>query len=184
MINVTFPQEDCYICRIYVADTKVDMVGIYALEDDLFVKTPFKGDHHMHTYFSDGKDSPIYMAAAACRHGYDYCVITDHALYKSSLIARDFFEPTGVDFLVIPGEEVYSPDNPVHIINLVGNESVNDWWRDHEDEYRAAVAKALETIHEPLTDRDRYAATTSKLPSDRDLPLLLMPIASTATTNW
>ena len=167
VINVTFPQEDCYICRIYVADTEVDTMEIYALEEDLFVKTPYKGDNHMHTYYSDGKDSPMYMAAASCRHGYDYCVITDHAQYQPSLIAKDFFASTGVDFLVIPGEEVHSPDNPVHIINLGGDQSVNDWWRDHEDEYRAAVAKELENITEPMTEKDRYAAAACQIMFDR-----------------
>ena len=57
--------------------------------------------------------------------------------------AKAFFEKTGVDFLVIPGEEVHSPDNPVHLINMGGKESVNDWWRYHEDEYRAALVFCL-----------------------------------------
>ena len=109
----------------------------------------------------------MYMAAAACRHGYDYCVITDHGKYEPSLLARDFYEPTGVDFLVIPGEEVHSPDNPVHIINLGGNCSVNDWWRDHEDEYRAAVAGELKEMQEPMTEKDRYAAAASQVMFDR-----------------
>jgi len=162
-LNVFFPQEDCYICRVYVAGKEIGTLEIYALEEDLFNKSPLKGDHHMHTHNSDGKDSPMYMAAAACRSGYDYCVITDHEKYEPSLIARDFFAPTGVDFLVVPGEEVHSPDNPVHIINLGGSRSVNDWWRDHEDAYRAAVAKEMETMTEPMTDKDRYAAAASQV---------------------
>lgn len=167
VIHVTFPQEDCYICRVYIADTEVAALEIYALEEDLFTKTPFKGDNHMHTFYSDGKDSPMYMAAAACRHGYDYCMITDHGQYQPSLIARDFFAPTGVDFLVLPGEEVHSPDNPVHIINLGGNCSVNDWWRDHEDEYRAAVSEELRSITEPMTEQDRYTIAACHVMFDR-----------------
>lgn len=167
VINVTFPQEDCYVCRIYVSGTEVDTMEVYALEEDLFKKTPFKGDNHMHTYFSDGKDSPMYMAAASCRNGYDYCVITDHREYKPSVIARDFFAAANADFLIIPGEEVHSPDNPVHIINLGGEESVNDWWRDHEEEYRAAVEKEMENITDPMTDKDRYAAAACQVMFDR-----------------
>lgn len=167
VLPVTFPQEDRYTFRVYAADTLVCDLEIYALEEDLLAKTPYVGDNHLHTYFSDGKDSPMYMAAAACRNGYDYCVITDHRLYNPSLLARDFFAPTGVDFLVIPGEEVHSPDNPVHIINLGGEKSVNDWWREHEDEYRAAVEKELETIDVPMTDRDRYAAAASQVMFDK-----------------
>lgn len=167
VLELTFPQEDRYVCRIYVGETVTDTLEIYALEDDLFGKNPYKGDNHMHTRFSDGKDSPEYMAAAACRLGYDYCVITDHRQYEPSLIARDFFKPTGVDFLVIPGEEVHSPDNPVHLINMGGKESVNDWWRYHEDEYRAAVEEELKNITVPMTEKDRYAAAASQVMFDR-----------------
>ena len=167
VLELTFPQEDRYVCRIYVGETLTDTLEIYALEDDLFGKNPYKGDNHMHTRFSDGKDSPEYMAAASCSNGYDYCVITDHRVFEPSLIARDFFKPTGADFLVIPGEEVHSPDNPVHLINMGGKESVNDWWRYHEDEYRAAVEEELKTITEPMTDKDRYAAAASQVMFDR-----------------
>ncbi|MBQ7868236.1 MAG: hypothetical protein IJ354_08825 [Clostridia bacterium] len=166
-ITLTLPQEDCYLCELFVNEQSAEKFEIYALEDDLFALQPFKGDNHMHTWMSDGKDSPMYMAAAACRLGYDYCVITDHKRYEPSLIAKDFFEQTGVDFLVVPGEEVHSPDNPVHIINLGGTESVNDWWRDHEPEYRAAVEKELETMHDPMTDDDRYAAAASQVMFDK-----------------
>lgn len=166
VLDLTFPQEDRYICRIYVGGKLTDTLELYALEEDLFTKNPYKGDNHMHTRFSDGKDSPEYMAAAACRNGYDYCVITDHRVFEPSLQAKEFFEKTGVDFLVIPGEEVHSPDNPVHLINMGGKESVNDWWRYHEDEYRAAVEEELKTITEPMTEKDRYAAAASQVMFD------------------
>lgn len=167
VLELTFPQEDRYICRVYVGEKVAETLEIYALEEDLFGKNPYKGDNHMHTRFSDGKDSPEYMAAAACRNGYDYCVITDHRVFEPSLIAKEFYEKTGVDFLVIPGEEVHSPDNPVHLINMGGSESVNDWWRYHEDEYRAAVDEELKNITEPMTDKDRYAAAASQVMFDR-----------------
>lgn len=164
---IAFPQEDCYICTLMVDGEKTEKLELYALESDLFALQPYKGDNHMHTWHSDGKDSPMYMAAAACRLGYDYCVITDHKKYEPSLIARDFFAKTGVDFLVIPGEEVHSPDNPVHLINLGGRESVNDWWRDHEDEYRAAVEEQMKHMPEPMLEKDRYAAAASQVMFDR-----------------
>ena len=167
VMNIIFPQEDCYVCHVFMGDVEVDRIEIYALETDLFSKTPYKGDNHLHTYMSDGVDSPIYMAAASCRNGYDYCVITDHKVYPPSLMARDFFEPTGVDFLIMPGEEVHSPDNPVHIINMGGDKSVNDWWREHEDEYRAAVEEEMKNMIAPMTDKDRFAAAASQVIFDR-----------------
>ena len=166
-LDFAFPQEDCYFFCLYLGETLVETIEFYALEDDLFRRTPYKGDNHLHTYMSDGKESPMYMAAACCRLGYDYCVITDHKLYEPSVQARDFFAPTGVDFLVIPGEEVHSPDNPAHIINMGGDASVNDWWRDHEDEYRAAVEAEMKAMPEAMTDEDRYTAAASQVMFDR-----------------
>jgi len=166
-LNVTWPQEDCYICNLFVGDVKVETMEVYALEEDLFAKNPYKGDHHLHSIMSDGKETPVYMAAAACRNGYDYCVITDHNCYKASLLTRDFYQPSGVDFMVIPGEEVHSPDNPVHIINLGGNKSVVAWFQEHEDEYRAAVAEELKKMDDPMTDKDRYAAAASQVMFDK-----------------
>lgn len=166
-IRVSLPQEDRYFCNIYVGEARTEILQIYALEEDLLSRTPFKGDNHMHTWMSDGKDSPMYMAAMCCRRGYDYCVITDHHKYEPSLIARDFYKGTNVDFLVIPGEEVHSPDNPVHIINLGGDESVNAWFQNHEDEYRAAVDAELAKMDAPMVEKDRYAAAASQVIFDR-----------------
>lgn len=166
-ITVKLPQEDCYYCNLYVGDTHLEKLEIYALDADLYARTPYKGDNHLHTYLSDGRDSPMYMAATACLHGYDYCVITDHWHYEPSIMAKEFFEKTGVDFLVIPGEEVHSPDNPAHIINLGGNASVNAWWQKDDTEYRHAVAKEMEQITEPLTDTDKYTAAACQVVYDK-----------------
>jgi len=166
-IEVIFPQEDSYFIRVFVGDVQVEMLEVYALNEDLFPLTPYKGDNHMHTWMSDGKDSPMYMAAQSCRRGYDYCVITDHKLMEPSIIARDFFAETEADFLVVPGEEIHSPDNPVHIISIAGEKSVNDWWRDCEPEYRAAVEKALPDVDEVMLDADRYTAAASQVIFDK-----------------
>lgn len=166
-MDIVFPQEDRYIVRLFANDTQIEVYEIYALEEDLFALTPFKGDNHMHTWMSDGSDSPMYMAAAACRHGYDYCVITDHRKYQPSLIARDFYAETGVDFLVVPGEEIHSPDNPVHIISIGGRSSVNEWFEKDEPAYRAAVEKEMEDVDASLGAADRYAAAACQVIFDK-----------------
>ena len=166
-IALILPQEDSYALRLYAEGQQVAALEIYALEADLFPLNPYKGDHHLHSWMSDGKDSPYYMAAFACRRGYDYCAITDHRIWEPSLLTRDFFAATPVDFLVMPGEEVHSPDNPVHILSLGATESVNDWWRDHEDEYRAAVEERLPEIDETLGAEDRYSCAASQVMFDR-----------------
>lgn len=172
VFDLTLPQEDGYILRLYQTglyqdDQEIDKIEIYALEADLFALTPYKGDQHLHTWMSDGRDSPMYMAAAACANGYDYCAVTDHKKLEPSLLARDYFAPTGVDFLVIPGEEVHAPDNPPHIISLGGKESVNTWWREQEPDYRARVEEELARTDPSLGQEDRYAAAASQVIFDK-----------------
>ncbi len=166
-IDVTFPQEDCYRCNVFIGESCVETIDIYALNEDLFALTPFRGDNHIHTCMSDGHESPMYMAAVACFNGNDYCLITDHYKYEPSLIAADFYSETDVDFLVIPGEEVHSPDNPVHIINFGGKESVNAWFRNDEDAYRKAVEAEMEKITDPMTAADKYSAAACQVIFDK-----------------
>ena len=162
-----FPQEDRYICTLSANGEKVQIVEMYALNADLFGTVPYRGDNHMHSYFSDGKDSPMYMAAAACRHGCDYCAITDHKQFEPSLIAREYYKDVDLAFLILSGEEIHSPHNPVHIINLGGSVSVNDWWRDHEDEYNQEVARRLADVPEDMLQAQRFACAASQVIFDK-----------------
>jgi len=166
-LNFTFPQEDRYIVRLYVNDIETDVFELYALQDDLFAKTPYMGDNHMHTWNSDGTDSPQYIAAAMSRRGYDYVVVTDHHKYEPSVEAKQFFEAAGADFLVIPGEEVHSPDNPVHIINLGGEKSITAWFSQNEAEYRSAVEAELRKMDVDMVDELKYAAAASQVIFDK-----------------
>jgi hypothetical protein len=99
---------------------------LYALEQDLFERRPFKGDLHMHSNHSDGRESPPHVAAACRRIGLDFMAITDHAKYEPSIEAIRAFEGLPVDLKIFPGEEVHSPDHPVHIVNFGGRYSVNE----------------------------------------------------------
>ena len=167
-LEMEFPQEDRYLLTLSIDGQTAQEMQLFALNADLFPLTPFKGDNHMHSCMSDGRESPTYVAAACCKRGYDYCVLTDHYHYEPSIQARDFYAATPVDFLVIPGEEIHSPDNPVHIINLGGRESVNTWYREHEDEYRAAVEKELAAMGDvPMLPEDKYAAAASQVIFDK-----------------
>lgn len=160
---VSFPQEDCYLLRLYVNDQEAQKLEVYALNEDLFSTTPYKGDNHMHTYYSDGKESPVYLAATLSRMGYDYCAITDHHKYEPSIEAKAYFEKANADFLVVPGEEIHSPDNIVHIISFGAEKSVNAWLRECPDEYREKTALEMEKIPEPLVDADKYCIAASQV---------------------
>ena len=92
----------------------------------------------------------------------DLMALTDHRQYEPSLEAIRAFEGCPHDLVMVPGEEVHPPDNPIHIVNVGGNRSVNALF--DTDGYRREVA-ALEAElarEEPgvsAEDRYRYAST-------------------------
>ena len=154
-VSCQFASEQEYLLVIRTEyDEPIAEFRLYALETDLFSRRPFKGDTHMHTYYSDGKESPAYLAASCRKIGLDFIAITDHRQYAPSLEAIKAFRNTPADLRIFPGEEVHPPDNRVHIVNFGGNFSVNDLF--NTDAYRSEVAAITETLSY-LPDRtDRY----------------------------
>jgi len=120
----------------------------YSLQPDLFKRYPYKGDVHIHTYHSDGRESPGYVAAIYRRAGFDFIAIADHGKYAPSIEAQEVFKGLDIDLGIFPGEEVHPPDNPVHMVNCGGKFSVNDIMRNEESTYRAEV----KTIQDKLID--------------------------------
>lgn len=139
VFEANFPNEEMYLIRI--AKKENGEVGgcflelrVYALAEDMKGRYPFRGDLHMHTCRSDGHETPAVVAANYRGHGYDFTVISDHHRYYPSLEARDALriednngnETSALtDFLVVPGEEVHLPFNPVHYVNFGGRFSIN-----------------------------------------------------------
>lgn len=117
---------------------------IYALAEDLFELNPYKGDMHMHSFCSDGSESPAYVAASCRMHGMDFMALTDHKLYAPSLEAIKTMQDFNCDMLVLPGEEIHLPGNPTHIVNFGGSSSVNDLAFGNEEQFQKEIKK----IHE------------------------------------
>ncbi len=129
--------EQEYVVFLQAADRRIAEFRLYALEEDLFARRPYKGDFHMHTCYSDGKESPAYLTAACRKIGMDFMAITDHARYYPSLEAIEAFKDAPVDLRIYPGEEVHPPNNRVHIVNFGGSFSINELF--HSDQYLAEV---------------------------------------------
>ena len=131
-----FLVEQEYIVRMCKIENSHEIecakFSLYALEDDLYHRLPLKGDFHSHSCESDGKERPEIVASRYRERGYDFFALTDHEKYYPSLNAKSFYEPLGLDFLIVPGEEVHSPNNHVHIINFGGHASVNELFQSKE----------------------------------------------------
>lgn len=165
----TFAAEGEYVVLIESPTGNVP-VALYALDPDLFNRRPFRGDVHMHSNRSDGKEHPAYVAAACRRIGLDFMALTDHWQYTPSLEAIKAFAHVPVDLSIYPGEEVHVPrlpiregvregSTPVHIINFGGQFSINAWIHDHESIFEAEVTNVMEKLKDypPNIDRRSYA---------------------------
>lgn len=91
---------------------------LFALKKELCGFKPFKGDLHIHTLYSDGRQSPIYMAVTGKRLGLDFIAITDHDKFEPSLEAIKEAERIGLDMLLIPGEEVSARELCGHYLSI------------------------------------------------------------------
>lgn len=139
--------------RIPVAEVRV-----YSLQPDLFALRPYKGDLHIHSNRSDGREEPAHVAAACREIGMDFVAITDHHLYEPSIEAIRAFEGVPMDLLLLPGEEVHPPRNPVHIINFGGGFSLNALFGT--EAYREGVERAMASLEALPAGVDPYQAAS------------------------
>ena len=112
---------------------------IYSVRDDLLGRRPYKGDLHLHSFYSDGNSTPAYVAGACRRVGFDFMALTDHGMYGPSQMVIKTYEDLPIDLQLYPGEEVHAPHTRTHILNIGGEHSVNDLY-DDEATYTAELA--------------------------------------------
>ena len=172
VVTVTTPVEGEYTIRLDAADgsgnfTEQAVFSIYALRNDLYQLTPYKGDFHMHSVASDGLHSPEYVAATCRKTGFDFMALTDHRLYEPSLVAQKAMAEFGCDMLVTPGEEVHLADNGVHIINFGGKSSINRLAADDEKAYFTTVDEYMKTVPEKYDEVTRFQVAASEWAFDR-----------------
>jgi Predicted metal-dependent phosphoesterases (PHP family) len=121
----TFCGEQEFFIRIEADGRRIVHMSVYALSSDLAGRYPYRGDLHMHTFRSDGNESPEIVCANYRKYGYDFFAITDHHRYYPSLEAIDAYKDVALDFNIVQGEEIHLPDNDVHIVSFGSEYSVN-----------------------------------------------------------
>ena len=172
VLNLSFSHEGEYVICLQSSRedgtfTDCFIICVYAVKEDLYRLLPYKGDFHMHSFCSDGGESPGYVAATCRKNGFDFMALTDHGRYDPSLIARDIMADYGCDMLVCPGEEVHLPDNPTHIVHFGGKYSINKLAFDDEAKYRAEVAEYMKNIPESYDGPTRFQVAASEWTFDR-----------------
>ena len=144
--------------RVNVYDNPEDKsrctLGVFSLHEDMAGRIPQRGDLHMHTCRSDGREAPTTVAANYRGHGYDFVVISDHRRYYPSLEAKEFFDEM-TDLNIVPGEEVHLPLNDVHYVNFGSSYSINALVTPSKNEEKAGTDLAYRSLDgnapEPMT---------------------------------
>ena len=111
---------------------------LYSLLPDMAGRVPLRGDLHMHSCRSDGREAPEIVTANYRGHGYDFFSLTDHHRYYPSLEVMEYYRDL-TDFNLVPGEEVHLPLNPAHFVNFGGTFSVNALVTPSKNEEKAGV---------------------------------------------
>jgi hypothetical protein len=114
---------------------------------------------HVHSFRSDGRESPAVVASEYRKAGFDFLAITDHEQYAPSLEAIDAFKHVPIDLCLFPGEEVHPPGDNTHYIHFAGGCSINDIFRNEEGRYEKEIAGIAKTLDLPLgINRLKYAS--------------------------
>ncbi len=72
-----------------------------------------RADLHIHTYYSDGAQSPADVIAAARRRGVGLISVTDHDTARASAEVRELAQKAGI--IAVDGEEISAYDGAVKI---------------------------------------------------------------------
>ncbi len=155
-----FDLESEYFVRVFKENEQKHFLqlSVYALEDDLYALRPLKGDFHVHSCRSDGRESPAVVVANYRAAGFDFMAVTDHHRYFPSKEAQDAYADVPLGMLLLNGEEVHTPDNYVHVIHFGGDSSVNKLFENDQDQYYAEVQQLIDTKDIPYEDKLTYAA--------------------------
>ena len=146
----------------FVQGSEFIRMGLYALEPDLYALQPLKGDFHVHSTWSDGREMPEAVMARYREAGYDFAPITDHYTYESSVVAQDFYKDVPIDFNIILGEEIHAPGNNVHVVNFGGAFSVCEKLKNNKEAHEkevAEIAKNLDISFDNEDEKFKYAST-------------------------
>ncbi len=150
VFDYSFEDEQEQIIYLREKEGEKKLVGafsVYSLKEDLFERLPLKGDLHMHSNCSDGKEPPAFVAASCRKIGLDFMALTDHGKYTPSIKAQEAFRLDDIDLKIFRGEEVHAPNNPVHIVNFGGSFSVNELFTgDNYSKYQKEIEEIMQGL--------------------------------------
>lgn len=184
-VEADFAAEQRYAVRLRLGDEISYPYYLYAVEADLAPLRPYKGDTHVHTNRSDGKDEPFAAACAYRGAGYDFVAITDHGRYAPSVELAAEIRPLTKSFYIMLGEEVHPKGGSYfHIVSLGASRHITEVFEQRPDEAAAAIQKILDTREDLSVLPDPRAAAyriyiASEIRAAGGVPVLTHPFWET-----
>ncbi len=156
----TFLREQIYTLRLARLDEnggwiQLNDFRVFCAAEDLYYRTPMRGNTHCHVCTSvDGHEDPFLAAAAYRKAGFDFLAITDHHLIDGSLLAIRASWDIPCELKLFPGEEVHVPNAYIHVVNVgavfPGGIGLDKWFHNNEDDCRREVALIARDSEEGL----------------------------------
>lgn len=176
LIEYDFNEEQEYILDIKSAEQAPNCqnisTSVYALDGDLYGKLVLKGDLHVHSTFSDGQESPLYLAVMGRLRGFDFLAITDHNNYEGSAHLCKLMKQVPNNMIIIHGEEISAKGCRAHILSLGGQHAVHPIVsRSFTPEQTTIIAKIeeeYETCLNPSVDKHEFAVAMYVFDKIRD----------------
>ncbi|MDR2178540.1 MAG: hypothetical protein LBP20_10970 [Treponema sp.] len=132
---------------------------LYAADEDLFVLRPWRGDMHVHSFRSDGREAPAIVAANYRKGGFDFLALTDHERYEPSLEMIEAYKGVPIDIGLFTGEEVHPPGNHIHYLHCGGKWSVNTLIQNDPGTYRKEILRLSQELDIPEgINREEFAS--------------------------
>jgi len=137
-----FTEPGEYLLDLFALEARrpAATLHLYVLPESLARRWPLRGDFHLHTYYSDGRQPPVEMAVRARELGLDAIAITDHNCYAPSLEAIEHVQRLGLPLICLPGEEVSFSN--WHMLSLGTTTAIWDRYNDGQGLAEIAAQEA------------------------------------------
>ena len=153
--SYTFRREQIHTLRLGKKDEAGEWqaladLRVFAAAEDLYARTPLRGNTHCHVCTSvDGYEDPFLAAAMYRKAGFDYLAITDHHKIDGSVLAIEAAKRIPTDLALYYGEEVHVPDAYIHAVNVgavfPGGVGLDRWFHENEARCREEIRRLAET---------------------------------------
>lgn len=148
VFDYMFYEEQEYMVFVYeyFNDEKVLLTffKLYSLKEDLYRLLPWKGEMHMHSNWSDGKQPPEIMYAYARRAGMEFAVLTDHYSLQPHPSVQEKMTGVKTGLKVFPGEEVHKLGQKMHIVSFGAQKCISRMLMDHFDDIKEEAIQISE----------------------------------------